>query len=138
MPCRWFDKWKSFIEYDELKSFTQIDTPSSGREPNYPGPITYKELLADDKEYLHNYSAPERLRDVVIKHSAEEGKNYFVVSKDLYEYLQENYGGEAILRHQLEIGCNGLKKYYPKLIQVCNDRKIIGENNIYKARKDFM
>jgi len=137
IPSRWFAKWKAYIDYDEARSFSQSGT-NFAREPERPGPITYKELLAEDKEHLHNYSVPGRLRDKVIKSSAEEGRNYFVGSKELCEYLQEKYGGEGILRYQYEIGCNGLKRFYPKLVRVKNTNNIIGKDYIYKEREDIM
>eukprot|EP00826_Nyctotherus_ovalis_P063873 TRINITY_DN9365_c0_g2_i9.p3 TRINITY_DN9365_c0_g2~~TRINITY_DN9365_c0_g2_i9.p3 ORF type:complete len:162 (-),score=37.88 TRINITY_DN9365_c0_g2_i9:1022-1507(-) len=115
LPCRWFHKWRGYVEHEEGRS---VGTPSTGREGEWPGPVTCRELLEEDKEYLHNYAVPDRLRDKVIRPSAEEGKDFFVGSKQLCKFLQERYGGEGIMRYQLEIGCNGLRRFYPKLAHV--------------------
>lgn len=118
ISSKWFARWKAFIEWDEGKSYSQTGTPKSLQEPDYPGPMSIKDLLADDKEYLHNYTVPDRMREKVIKESAEEGRDYFIGPKELYDYLQEKYGGAGILRPQVKIGCNGLLKFFPKLIRV--------------------
>ena len=107
---KWFDKWKNYIDHDKH---------SEGKKDyNYPGPIYYKDLLADDKDYYHNYSVSERMREKIIKESAKEGRDFLVISKESYDYLQEKYDGEGVERYKLNIGCNGLRKLYPKLVQV--------------------
>lgn len=118
IPSKWFSKWKAYTGYDEPRSLSQTGTPNSVQEPDPPGPITYKELLADDKDYLHNYSVPDNARDKIIKDSAEEGKDYMTIPKELYEFLAEKYGGTGITRCQVDIGCNGIRKFYPKLVRV--------------------
>lgn len=113
IPHKWFSKWKNYINSDE------INTPESSSACSFhPGPITYNELLENDKEYLHNYSVPENERDKVVKASAEEGRDYFMSSEQLHNFLKERYGGTGICRYQVNIGYNGLRKVYPKLASV--------------------
>ena len=111
IPMKWFSSWKKYIRYDNHSSV-------QNSEEEEPGSIRYSELLADDKDYLHNYSVPENSRDKIIKQFAEEGKDYLIISTELHSLLQESYGGSGIKRWQVPIGSNGLRKLFPKLMHV--------------------
>lgn len=115
LPSRWFNKWREYVECEEGRV---AGTPSAGQEAEWPGPVACRELLEEDKEYLHNYAVPDRLRDKVVRPSAENGKDFFPVASQVSLFLQERYGGEGIRRYQVEVGCNGLRKFYPKLVHV--------------------
>ncbi len=124
LPTKWLNRWKKHIEYEEFVNkhkavhFGASSAALSSPAQDTPGPITCTEIMADSKEYFHNYSCPEALCNFVIKEGMEEGKDYLTISKELWKYLKNKYDGNPFARYQINIGNNGMKKLDLKLSRV--------------------
>lgn len=105
LPADWFAHWAEFIR-------------QAGKEN--PGPINTANLLMDSKEYYHNYGCYAAPCNYVIKETLEESKDYYVVSRDIWKFLANTYGGggTALRRYNVPAGPNGKLKRDVRLKKV--------------------
>ena len=151
LSAKWFGKWKNYVEYDELINGHKRTTPSihSASTTNggtnsltsyqHPGPIANDHLLLDQKEYFRDFSCPNSICNTVISDCFEENKDYYVISKQMWQYLHNKYGGMTIARNSIPVGPNGLRKVdlkFTRVILISSSH--IGKDSVYKERKNIV
>ena len=68
---------------------------------NYPGSITNKFLLDDKKASYYNFENRESNYNYNIDEKYVYGKDYLVVTRDIWKFFQYIYGGKEIRRYNL-------------------------------------
>ena len=68
---------------------------------NYPGSITNKFLLYDKKASYYNFENRESNYNYNIDEKYIYGKDYLVVTRDIWKFFQYIYGGKEIRRYNL-------------------------------------
>jgi len=121
ISAKWFAKWKAYIGYDEfiLKSSKgNSGTSMLFLNTTHPGPILNDKLLIDSKECLHDYACQSEICNTALRETAEENKDYYIVTSDIWNYLHNKYTGLAIPRKSISIGSNGSNYYELNLSKV--------------------
>ena len=120
LPTKWFSRWKKYVEYEEFVNKHKAAYFGAAGAPaiEHPGRITSEELLADTKEFFHNYSSPEAICNLVLRDFIEESKDYMILSKEIWNYLQKKYEGKSLVRYYINVGLNGNHKLDLKLSRV--------------------
>ena len=83
VPSKWLNNLKAHI-YSKDKE---------------PGPISYKDLMLDRGEYYHSLDEENQF-NWILKETAEEEKDYYIVSKELWEHFNDSYDGERVIRYR--------------------------------------
>lgn len=96
VPSKWLNYWKDCANNEE---------PEHGEDP---GPVSHSEIMLDPNEYYHSLDRESQF-DWVLKETAEEEKDYYVASKELWEFLQGLYGGTEAIRFRLSSCANHRK-----------------------------
>ncbi len=109
LPADWFARWSDYVNTQTATKSTLVPGP---------GPIDTSVLLSDSKEYYHNFSCHSAPCNNVIRESMEEGKDFYVVSRDIWSYLFNIYGGTPLKRENIYVGPNGRLKPDIKLEKV--------------------
>jgi len=121
IPAKWLTRWKNYINSDsdltQNKTELQKDIKISQNDI-LPGPISCKELIADNKDFLHNLANPSSESNFVLRENLQSEKDFHIISKELMNFLQKQYGGSGILRHHIPIGPSAIKKLDLKLSKV--------------------
>lgn len=92
VPSKWLNYWKDFINSG--------NSECDSEDKENPGPIAYNEIMLNKDDYYH--SLEESQFDWVLKETVEEEKDYYVASKDLWEFLHELYGGSGAVRYRID------------------------------------
>lgn len=100
LPTKWFEKWKAYVNYDGGNNPPMEHIPP-------PGQISTQSLLLESKDYFHDFSCPNALSNHILRDSMEEKRDFYIVSKDIWEYLHSIYGGQPIQRNRIVIEHNG-------------------------------
>jgi len=112
IPAKWFSRWDDYVKGSgDIKGL-------SGAERLSPGPIDNQSLLMDSKEYYHNYSCSAAACNHILRESLEENRDYYVVSREIWEYLFNTYGGLELRRENIYISPNGKTRPDIKLEKV--------------------
>ena len=129
ISARWFDKWAAYVDFPKYSSKGNLTplyytTPSGddinfGTGKEHPGAIDNQYLLAEAKEYYHNFSYLQDKCNFVFRDGLEENRDYYVVTKDIWDYLHSIYGGLALSRDCMYAGVNGRMKIDIKMEKVC-------------------
>jgi len=129
MSARWFDKWAIYVDFYKYfnvskgtltSAYYTADNEdlefSAGKE--HPGIIDNQCLIADSKEYYHNFTNPQALCNFILRDSLEENRDYYIVTKDIWDYLHSIYGGMALRRDCIILSPNGRIKIDTKMEKV--------------------
>jgi hypothetical protein len=125
ISAKWFSKWKAYVGYDELFTRARKNSSACSVHSNttnhssfhysflstpYPGSISNEILLADPSDSFHDFTCPTTICNTVLRDTAVEGKDFYIVTKDIWTFFHSNYGGLAIPRHVIPMGSNGESK----------------------------
>jgi len=123
LSARWFEKWSNYVRFDKyfnaskgqlkLYYFNSHDANEADSTHEPPGPIDNQTLLMESKEYYHNLCHPNATCNHILRESLEENRDYYVVTREIWEYLCGIYDGTKVHRHNIFIGPNG--KMYPDI-----------------------
>jgi len=80
-------------------------------------PIHNLSLVIDSKEYNQNYYLQGK-EELILKELIEEGKDYQLVTQDIWNYLHSIYGGNAVRITSIPLGVNGELKKDIKVLKV--------------------
>jgi hypothetical protein len=131
VSSRWFEKWAAYVDlyryfnpgkgvltplYYSNGGMEDDEVPGLGKE--FPGAIDNQCLLADGKDYYHNFNTPQAKCNYVLREGLEEGREYYVVTKEIWDYLHKIYGGMTLRRDCIFIGNNGKTKLDIKMEKV--------------------
>jgi len=108
----WFNKWGKYVNFTECfeGKKKRIEMKSEDMESNseHPGEITNEQLLASNKEFYHNYNNESAQCNTVIKDTAEMNRDYYIITKEIWNYLYELYNGYTLKRDCIYFGKNGI------------------------------
>lgn len=93
VPSKWLNYWKDSINSGNSKC------DSEGKMN--PGIITYNEIMVSKNDYYHSLEKESQF-DWVLRETVEEEKDYYVASKELWEFLHELYGGPEAIRYRTD------------------------------------
>lgn len=123
MSAKWFDRWAAYVRFDRyfnmvkgrLTSAYYLPDPSGQHEQDYsavaqPGPIDNQILLKESKEYYHNLYSQNAICNFALRDSLEENRDYYVVTRDIWDFLHKRYGGMTVRRESILLGRNGKLK----------------------------
>jgi len=108
---RWFDKWKSFTQYDYIAKLIiedkkQIKDISVNKIINsggtHPGDVTNRFLLMESKDYYHNRNDDKEYTNFPLKEDSIIGRDYVNVSRGVWKLFKRNYDGLEILRYSIQ------------------------------------
>ena len=85
-----------------------IETFTASNESNYPGYVENKDILYDKVLYYSNFNKPNSKNNYNIKSELINGQDYYIVSKDIWDYFKTVYGGREIRR--LKVNVTGAEK----------------------------
>ena len=115
---------------------------------NYPGSITNKFLLYDKKSSYYNFENRESNYNYNIDEKYIYGKDYLVVTRDIWKFFQYIYGGKEIRRYNLNRELftqqpinissyqNNLKNSNPQILEILVEAKL-KTLNIIIIRSNF-
>lgn len=138
----WFNKWaqySNFFRYfnaseGKLNYYNIEDQDKENQsENNGPGRINNLILMVDQKEYYRNFSHRKAKCNYALKDTLEEQKDYYVLTKEIWNYLHTIYGGDEFARDCIFLNINGRIKSDIKMLKVIYFY-IIGENSNYKKK----
>lgn len=117
----WFTKWAGYVGLPRY--LNNIDTITDLKLKNaetntiqsHPGPIDNEALIANTKGLLFHSQGNNKL---VLRENLEENKDFYVLTKDIWNYLYFLYGGTAIQRDCIILGGNGRIKKDIKMLKV--------------------
>lgn len=130
ISAKWLNKWKEYVSFDKVVQLNrgiapQNEYPSNPDPASVPGPIDNEGLLLDKKEYFHNFSNFCGIANCIIRDTFEEKRDYYLVSKDCWDYLHRKYGGTYILKRcKVPIDYNGKVKLDIKFFKVNVHKRI--------------
>jgi hypothetical protein len=135
MQSKWLSRWKKYVEYDEHvikhKEGCKLVKINSGNSQasTYPspGPITNKQMMLDSKEYYHDFTCSDSIYNNILQDLLEMDKDYHIVSKELWEFLHEKYGGITVARNNIPVGPNGARRLDLKLTKVIQLNNSLGK-----------
>lgn len=117
VAAEWFDRWSEYVDFSKHFSMKKIQLGSVYSQAQesaetfvsdeYPGEIGNQCLLANEKEFYHNYSHPKALCNLVLRESLEENRDYYIVTRDIWDYLRSIYRGFELPRDCVSVGANG-------------------------------
>ena len=102
----WLEKWRKYVQFDEEGDCVNNENLEVDLKEN-PGPIQNQFLIEEDKDFIHNPLCSESPYNFIIKKELKENKEYYVVTKDIWNYLYSIYGGKEIGRDCIYFGANG-------------------------------
>lgn len=94
IPSKWLNSWKEHVDSDKTQGLSEK-----------LGPISCKEIILDTEEYYHSLDRESQF-DSILKDTAEEEKDYYIASKELWQSLHNTYGGEEAIRYRLSSSTN--------------------------------
>jgi hypothetical protein len=115
---------------------------------NYPGSITNKFLLYDKKSSYYNFENRESNYNYNIDEKYIYGRDYLVVTRDIWKFFQYIYGGKEIRRYNLNRELftqqpinissyqNNLKNSNPQILEILVEAKL-KTLNIIIIRSNF-
>ena len=113
----WFNKWAEYVDFHKEFNMKKIQLGSVYNQPEddmqsfstkeYPGEIYNQSLLANERDFYHNYNHLKALCNFGLRDLLEKHRDYNVVSKDIWNYFWGIYGGFEISRDCIPIGANG-------------------------------
>lgn len=83
VPSKWLNSWKAHIHFKDKE----------------PGPISCKDLMLDREEYYHSLDGESQF-DWILKETVKEEKDYYITSREIWEELNNLYGGERAIRYR--------------------------------------
>ena len=92
---RWY-----IIEYDWLQRWKEYS--NSAWEDDDPGPIANDLLLEDNENIVYVEKEDSAFKDCytkVLKDGLRENRDYYIVSPEIWNYLQAIYWGDPIVRY---------------------------------------
>jgi hypothetical protein len=117
ITASWFDRWTEYVDFNKEFNMKKIQLGSVYNQPEdevqllpnkeFPGEISNQCLLANEKEFYHNYNHPKALCNFGLRDLLEQHRDYNVVSKDIWDYCKSIYGGFEISRDSIPTGANG-------------------------------
>ena len=120
----------------------------SDNSENYPGSITNKFLLYDKKASYYNFENRESNYNYNIDEKYIYGKDYLVVTRDIWKFFQYIYGGKEIRRYNLNRELftqqpinlssydNNLQESNPQILEILVEAKL-KTLNIIIIRSNF-
>jgi len=83
-----------------------VETFLKDNYDNYPGVVANKELLIDKGLHYVNFNDVNSHMNYNIIEQYQNGTEFFVVNKKIWEFLKSLYGGKEIKRYSLSISPN--------------------------------
>lgn len=74
---------------------------------SYPGVVTTQELLYDKSLHFTDFDKPKSVLNYNIQEQYENGRDFFMVTKPIWKYFKNVYGGKEIKRYSSAISNNG-------------------------------
>lgn len=118
LPAKWFSRWEKYMEYDEPNNKHNKERTNGAETAMSPGEINAKQLAMDPKEHFHHHASPDALCNVVLQPYMKENRDFYVVSKELWEYLSKKYSGASLMRYYIPMGFNGMTRLDLRLAKV--------------------
>ncbi|MDR3737317.1 MAG: DUSP domain-containing protein [Acidobacteriaceae bacterium] len=118
LSAKWFSKWNKYVDFEELINKHKVGNNGPAEPVLHPGPIASKQLVMDPKEHFNHHSSPDALCNAVLQDYAEENKDFYVVSKELWEYIHKRYSGSTLVRYYIPTGVNGMTHLDLRLAKV--------------------
>lgn len=112
MPAKWLDYWKEHVNYSN-SCCSSVNSEINAS----PNPISYKEIMMQSEEYYHSPNSLDQFK-WILKEKAKEEKDYYIVSKELWEFLHKKYGGDEAIRYRIYYHMNSSKKLDIKFSKV--------------------
>eukprot|EP00826_Nyctotherus_ovalis_P020206 TRINITY_DN16327_c0_g2_i3.p1 TRINITY_DN16327_c0_g2~~TRINITY_DN16327_c0_g2_i3.p1 ORF type:complete len:254 (-),score=19.34 TRINITY_DN16327_c0_g2_i3:15-776(-) len=108
VTTEWFDRWSEYVDFSKHFNMKKVQLGSVYTQAQesaeaivsdeYPGEIGNQCLLANEKEFYHNYGHPKALCNFVLREPLEENRDYYIVTKDIWDYLRSIYRGFELPR----------------------------------------
>jgi len=118
VPSQWLNYWKD-----------------NGNTKSNLGAISYKEIMRDENEYYHSLEKESQF-DWVLKETVEEERDYYLASKELWEFLHEFHGGSEAIRYRFR--SYTIQKKLDIQFSKVHSIVRIGENNIFDKGSAFV
>lgn len=131
LPCVWFDKWKIYTNFDYYMSKTSYilgdkqedkaffskteqfikeeiikhfeNTFLIGNSQNYPGHINNNSLIYDKSLHLYDEENKASHLNCNIKDNLIDGRDFILISKCIWNFFQQIYGGNEIKRFSMKV-----------------------------------
>lgn len=118
ISSEWLGQWSGYIScLNTPSNNSNSSPPEKTLTSSSPGPINNQSLVVDAREYSRNYY-PQGREGLVLKDTVDEGKDYQIVTQDMWEYLHSLYGGDELPIHSVPLGVNARSKKDIKMLKV--------------------
>jgi len=101
ISLKWLNKWKQYVNYDEVvrSMENKIDIKNINHKPAVcPGTISNETLILEQKDYFHDFNNLESHFNIALRENVQRDRDFIIVSKDIWDYLNKRYGGIKIIR----------------------------------------
>ena len=125
ISSKWFSKWKAYVGYEDFilkkgkSSNGSVHSNATGNNlakyaflnSPHPGAISNQSLILDSSNCYHDFSNPVSVCNSAIRETAEETKDYYILTNDLWSFISAKYDTDIdISRKIIPNGINGSLK----------------------------